>query len=214
MSILPDKKVKIMVKKGLVTIDPFFDEFLGPNLYYCHLGTRFLLPKNLKKVNPLDKTSKDIYRELVTTKPIEIKPGGFILAETFEFLGVDANHVIRLLNSSSLARVGISQAAVGMMNPGCGIKEPAKITLELVNNAPFAVTLVPTTINKAGEINWGTSVLKIAVETMESAPSVPYDEWKSAVYHVDKKPSGPKMKDRFNLKENKLPKSSRYWKEI
>lgn len=214
MSILSDIEVTSLINKGEVIIDPYFKEFLGPNLYYCHLGDKFLIPKKISKVNPLEEVTKDIFDEVYTTKTFDLEPGGFVLAETFEYLGVSSKYVIRLLNSSSLARVGISQAALGMINPGCGMEKPVKLTLELVNNAPFAVTLVPTTIDSEGMVIWGTEVLKIAVEKMSKTPSIPYDKWKSAVYHIDQKPSGPKMKGRFKITESKLPANSLYLQDV
>lgn len=210
MSILPDNKVRKMINEGSLVIDPFFPDFLGPNIYYCHLGNKFLLPKNdVTKFDPLSMDSKDIFEPVETSEPIVIKSQGFLLAETFEFFGVDTEHVVKLMNSSSLARCGISHAAIGMINPGCGMEKPVKLTLELVNNAPFDVVLAPTTVDKNGKITWGTEVLKVAVQTMESKPDFAYDNWKFAVYNSDQKPSGSKMKGRFESgKEFNLPKIS------
>ena len=120
------------------------------------------------------------------------------------------------MNSSSLARVGISHAAVGMINAGCGMEKPVKVTLELINNAPYDIVLKPTIVMSNGSVKWGTEVLKIAVQTMDSKPELPYDKWKFAVYHVDQRPSGPKMKDRFLssdifiLPENSLHRKGPY----
>lgn len=216
MSILPDNQVRTMIEKGSLIIDPFFPDFLGPNIYYCHLGTKFLLPKNgITKFDPLTMDSKEIYESVETDNPIVIKSQGFLLAETFEFFGVDTGHVVKLMNSSSLARCGISHAAIGMINPGCGMEKSVKLTLELVNNAPFDVVLTPTTIDKNGKITWGTEVLKVAVQTMESKPDFAYDNWKFAVYNSDQKPSGSKMKGRFESgKEFILSKTSQYMVNI
>lgn len=212
MAILPDKSIKKMIEDGSLRIDPYCSDFLGPNLYYCHLGNKFLLPKkNIAAVDPLTMGTEDIYDMIETNDPITMKAGGFLLAETFEFFGVDSTHVIKLMNSSSLARIGVSHAAMGMMNPGCGMKKPVKLTLELVNNAPFDVILTPTTVNEKGGVTWGTEVLKIAVQTMESEPDVAYDDWKYAAYSTDQGPSGPKMKNRFGADgEFRLPGDSQH----
>lgn len=199
MSTLPDNQVRKLIEKGSLIIDPFFPDFLGPNIYYCHLGNKFLIPKKgVTKFDPLTMDSNEIYEPLESNKPIVIKSQGFLLAETFEFFGIDSEHVVKLMNSSSLARCGISHAAIGMINPGCGMEKPVKLTLELVNNAPFDVVLTPTKIDNNGKITWGTEVLKIAVQTMESKPDCAYDNWKFAVYNSDQKPSGSKMKGRFD----------------
>jgi len=212
MSILADNQVKEMISAKMLNIDPFFSDFLGPNLYYCHLGNKFLVPKNeVRTFDPLTMESKDIFESVETNLPITIKAQGFLLAETFEYFGVDDKHVVKLMNSSSLARCGISHAAIGMINAGCGMEKPVKLTLELVNNAPFDVILTPTSIDENKKIIWGTEVLKIAVETMSFKPDSSYDNWRFAAYNKDQKPSGSKMKNRFESgKEFTVPTNSLY----
>ena len=212
--IMSDREVKRALAEKKLMIDPYFEEFQGPNCYHCHLGTRFLIPKKGKgAVDPLDsKTLKDLFKEVKTKKPIILKPGEFILAETFEYLGVEKGLVIRLLNSSSLARLGISQAALGMINSGCGISKPIRLTLELTNNLPRPVKLVPTTVSKDGKISWGTEVLKIAPEKMSETPEIRYDEWKDGVYSGDQKVTASKMVGRFSSANGKtLPWNSVAW---
>ena len=216
MSLFSDHQVKDLVTKRKIIIDPYFDVFQGPNCYHCHLGNRFK-KINLKYVNnglvfdPLEKVPNDFYQEVVVDNEYVINPGEFVLGETFEYFGTDSNHVIKLLNSSSIARVGISQAALGMINAGCGMKSPIKLTLELINNAPLPIRLKPTIINGDGLIIWGTEVLKIVIEQMNSTPDKPYDEWKYGVYSVDNKVAGTKMAGRFDDKNLKIPKGSRYY---
>ena len=208
--ILPDWKVKKKVEKGQITIDPYFGEFQGPNCYHCHLGTNFLIPKKSAGIaDPLSgKNSEKLFKKVQTKKPIILKPKEFLLCETFEFFGVEKGHVIRLLNSSSLARFGIFQAALGMINSGCGTKKPIRLTLELTNNFPLPIRLTPTTI-KGNKIKWGTEVLKIAVERMESKPKNNYDSWSEGVYSGDQMPTASKMAGRFKIAENKeLPANS------
>lgn len=201
MSILPDNKLVKLINSKRLIIDPFFSGFLGPNTYYCHLGNKFLFPKHKTgKFDPLTMESKDFFDELETNELLTMKPQSFLLAETFEFLGIDDEHVVRLMNSSSLARCGISHAAVGMINAGCGMEKPVKLTLELINSSPFDIILTPTKVQSDGKIVWGTEVLKIAVQTMESKPDRPYDKWRYAAYNTDQKPSSSKMLDRFDMR--------------
>lgn len=208
---LSDKAIRPLVKKRIMSIDPFFDRFLGPNLYYCHLGQNFLIPKKgNKSFNPLKDDSNELFEKIHSTKPIFLNPGEFILAETFEFLGIDSSHVIRLYNSSSLARFGIFQAALGMINPGCGSKSSVRITLELCNLFPRPIELVPTTINDDGSVNWGTEVLKIGVEKIIPTPERSYEDWKFAAYGKDKIVSVGKMKERFGKEINLIANKSRY----
>ena len=215
MAILSDLQIKNKLKSGQIIIDPYFDVFLGPNLYYCHLGDTILKPKKQQDnfvCDPLKQTSGDLYEEIHIKDEYIIHPQEFVLATVFEYLGTDGSHVIRLLNSSSFARVGISQAALGMINAGCGIKNPVRLTLELINNFQYPVVLKPTFIKKDGSVDFGTEVLKIVVEELSDKPSVLYDDWKHGVYSGDKKAVGPKMAGRFIGQKPVLPATSRYFK--
>lgn len=216
MAILSDNQIRKKLKGGEIIIDPFFEPFLGPNLYYCHLGDTLLKVKRQPEgfvCDPLVHKSSDLYEEIKIAHEYILQPNEFVLATVFEFLGTDGKHVIRLLNSSSFARVGISQAALGMINAGCGIKQPVRLTLELINNFPYPVKLKPTKITLDGKVGFGTEVLKIVVEEMKDKPSIIYDDWKHGVYSGDKKAVGPKMAGRFTDQKLALPKISRYFKK-
>lgn len=199
---LSDLQIKTGVEKKTIVINPFFEKFLGPNLYYCHLGSHFLFPKVGISFNPLIDRSENFFDKIVTDKPIELKSGQFILAETFESFGIDNDHIIRLYNSSSLARCGIYQAALGMINPGCGIDLPIKLTLELCNLFPETIILTPTILH-GDHVNWGTEVLKVAVEKMDTTPSQSYDTWQYAAYGKDTRVATSKMNNRFGQETNK-----------
>jgi len=198
MSYLSDRQIKSAVNRGNIKIIPYFDYFQGPSCYYCHLGKKFLVPKNNKiPYNPLLKNKQDDYfEEIITNIPIVLEPNKFILAEIFEMLGTDVSSVIRIFNSSSLARCGIGHMALGMVNPGCGYDSPVRLTLELVNNAPFPVILTPTTIMD-GRINFGTEVLKISIVKMDKNSSQSYDKWHAQLFSTDKEVTSSKMYRRY-----------------
>jgi len=202
MSILSDIQVRELVDEKKIIIDPYFKVFQGSNCYHCHLGNRFKKIKReyirkKKIINPLYDCLKDVYEDFEVSDFYVIKPGEFVLAELFEYLGTCPKYVLKLLNSSSLARVGIFQAALGMVNAGCGMKKPIKLTLELINNSPVPIKLIPTRLIGKRKVMWGTEVLKIVVIRMDRKPEVPYDNWKRAVYSGDQKVVGSKMAGRF-----------------
>jgi len=205
--IIPDYKVKNLLLKKQVKISPYFDEFQGPNCYYCHLGDTFMIPKKGKEhIDIIQvKNSKKYFKTIKTNKSVKIDPGQFILAETFECFGVSDKYILKLLNSSSLARWGIGQAALGMINPGCGIKKPVKITLELFNTFPKPILLTPTIIKKNNDVVFGTECLKVVLEKIDSPPKKCYNNWEKAVYGNDYQVASSKMKGRFkkiiNLKD-------------
>ncbi|OYT43520.1 MAG: dCTP deaminase [Candidatus Aenigmarchaeota archaeon ex4484_56] len=212
--ILSDRDLEKLINKKELIIDPFFKKFLGPNCYYCHLGYKFLRLSSKKKIiSPSDKnTLKNFYKKYSPEKEIIIEPKEFLLAETFEYIGISDKYTIQLLNSSSLARIGISQAALGFINAGCGSINPIKITLELINNTNNYIKLRPTIIKK-GFVYWGTEILKIVVVPLSSKPKKPYNEWKFKLYE-NTEVMGCLMYNREKINnKDVLPKESRYYYE-
>lgn len=185
------------IKEGRINIYPYLEKFQGPNLYYCHLGTNLLIPRQGKLADTKD-LSGDLYKKQKIDKFYDLRPGEFILAETFETFMTDKSHIIRLFNSSSLARLGVVQCAVGMINPGCGLTEPTRLTLEITNTGPFVVRLYPTKVDKeSGEIiDLGTEVLKVGVASHESVQTA-YNDWGGALYGTDEAVAGSKIDRRF-----------------
>lgn len=185
---------KQLIDSSAVAIIPYDKKFQGPNLYYCHLGGRVLVPRSgLADTRDL---AQDLYEHKEIGEYYDLKPGEFILAETFEEFSTDTSHAIRLFNSSSLARLGVSHCAQGMINPGCGVKQPIRLTLELVNNSNFTVRLYPTKRNK-NNIKWGTEVLKIAIVEHEKT-DIAYEDWRGALYGSHEKVQGSLIDKRFS----------------
>ena len=160
MSILNDIETKKMIKDNKIIIDPYFEEFQGPNCYYCHLGNKYYKSKKVNKTIDIEHIEdvKQCFELFENQEKIIIKPGEFILTETFEYLGADNSHIIRLYNTTTLARWGIYHAGLGFVNAGCGYKEPIKLTLELVNLSQNVLRLKCTNI-KDKTIDYGTEVL-------------------------------------------------------
>jgi len=210
MSYINSNQIKAAISRKKIRIDPYFEEFQGPNLYYCHLGNNFLIPKKTKNpVDPMKKTDKYFKKIENCGKRIIIKSGEFILAETFEFFSTGDDYMIRLFNSSSLARLGVSHCAIGMINPGCGKNKPIRLTLELVNNSPFSIILQPTIVKDNKIRILGTEVLKIGILKMSESVSKSYGEWKGSLYGQDDKVSSSKMYKRYkNLKNLKISNKS------
>lgn len=217
MSYIPDRKVKELVEKNKIIIYPYFENFQGPNCYYCHIGENFLVPKaTVKEFDPLiNNIQKDFFENEIHPDYFILEPHSFVLAESFEFFGTDKLHTIRLFNSSSLARCGVGHLALGMINPGCGKEDPIKITLELFNQSPFPVKIIPT--KTVGDtVVFGTEVFKVSILEMDSKPQIGYSEWKDGIFASDKGPVGSKMHLRYQKSnEFKLQDSlnNRTWKK-
>ncbi len=210
MSYINSDQIKTAILNKKINIDPYFEEFQGPNLYYCHLGNSFLIPKKIKEpADPFKNSDRYFKRIENCSKSIIIRPKEFILAETFELFSTGNEYIIRLFNSSSLARLGISHCAIGMINPGCGQDKPIRLTLELVNNSPFPIILQPTVILNNKIKILGTEVLKIGVLKMSKSVAKSYSSWGMSLYGQDDKVSNSKMDKRYkNLKELCIPSKS------
>ena len=191
MSVLNDVEIKKLVKERKIIIDPYFEDFQGPNNYYCHLGNKYYKSKKTDKIIDIENLDdvNNCFELFENQNEIILKPGEFILTETFEYLGADNSHIIRLYNTTTLARWGIYHAGLGFVNAGCGYKEPIKLTLELVNLSKNEIKLKCSNI-KDGEINYGTEVLKICVVPLSNEAENGYN----GIYNGDKSVTLPKMK--------------------
>lgn len=206
--IISDLEIDKLIKNNSIRIKPYFKTFQGPVTYYCHLGNRFMI-MDISKIkennfvldtNNIENTK--YCKEIVTNEPYIIKPQEFLLAQTFEKLSVDNKHIINYYNSSSLARLGISQAALGFMPSGNGWKNNGlSVTLELINNSPFPIKLYPTTIDNDGNITFGTEVLKISVSKIFGKISTSHDNWKFTVYSNSMNVTSSKISNRFTNSE-------------
>lgn len=183
--------ISSLIDAKAINIVPYVSEFQGPNLYYCHLGSKLLVPKK-GALADTRRLNKDLYESLLIEEYYDLKPGEFILAELYEQFMTDNKHAIRLFNSSSLARLGVVQCAVGMVNPGCGVDAPHRITLELANTGPFTVRLYPTKEKDGDVVEWGTEVIKIGVIDHEET-DIGYSEWTGSLYGSDTGVSGSKI---------------------
>lgn len=197
MSYRNAQSIAKLIEDDAISINPYVSDFQGPNMYYCHLGQKVMIPK-AGKLADTKNLEKDLYDTVMIAEYFDLGPGEFILAETFETFKTNTAHCIRLFNSSSLARLGVSQCAVGMINPGCGLDKPIRVTLELVNNGPFTIRLYPTleTSDKNGIASLGTEVLKVAVSDYEDTGTA-YQDWSGNLYGTDTNVTGSKIDRRL-----------------
>ena len=68
-----------------------------------------------------------------------MEPGKFILATTMEYVEVPKDAAVFVQGRSSIGRAGLTVQNAGFVDPGF----PGCITLELKNDAPYPIILVP-----------------------------------------------------------------------
>ena len=105
-----------------------------------------------------------------------IAPGQFILASTVETISIPKSIAATLEGLSSVARLGITVHAAGLVNAGTGIKSPTTLTLEISCQNSSPVKLYP-----------GMRIVQIIFHRLESEAKTGYDERKSSKYVGQKK---------------------------
>ena len=99
-------------------------------------GLKTLQSTNLWKTDDLEEPDK-----LGRPRFHEINKGDFILAKTYESIKVPRNMIARVEGRSTYARVGLSMHQTApWIQPGWS----GPIILELMNNGPLTIKLVPT----------------------------------------------------------------------
>ena len=136
--ILVDTKIHAYQKLGKISITPFDPLLINPNSYDLKLSDSFQVSAETPGIDPLDEKSILAAFRPVRAKELWIEPGGFILAETRETIGLPANVVGILNGKSSLARLGIEiHCTGGFIDAGFS----GSITLEITNKNPSPVKL-------------------------------------------------------------------------
>lgn len=135
---LSDVDIIQAVKKGDITLKPFFENRLQPASYDILLGNKFVVndENSTHFVDPV----KKIYaktREVTVKDGAEfvLHPGVSVLGVSKEFFGSN-EYLIQVGGKSSLARVGLMiHNTAGLINPGHFLN----ITFELcnLNNVPI-----------------------------------------------------------------------------
>lgn len=140
---LSDVDIRAGIKKGSITIRPFFEQQLQVASYDVTLDNEFEVTD--RHHTPTIDPSRKIYP---TTRTIKIKdgeafilhPGESVLGKQREFIGVNDEHLILLSGKSSLARAGLVVHNTAMLfNPGHYFYP----TFELVNTNNVPLILRP-----------------------------------------------------------------------
>ena len=74
-------------------------------------------------------------------KLVYLEPGEFCLASTYEKIDLDTQHAGFIVGRSSWGRLGLQVENAGFIDPGF----MGKVTLELINFAPYPIPLIPST---------------------------------------------------------------------
>lgn len=152
----------IQVRKSL-EIEPFHARMVQPASIDIRLDNRFCVFENhlYDSIDPAIEQpglTKEI--EVKEGEPFILHPGEFVLASTFEIIGLNSMLAARLEGKSSLGRLGlVVHSTAGFIDPGFR----GHVTLELSNVANLPIKLWP-----------GMKIGQICVFTLSSMTGVTY----------------------------------------
>ncbi|MEI6886681.1 MAG: dCTP deaminase [bacterium] len=137
---LTDNEIQDAITKGDIKIEPFDSNQIKPGNYKVKLGHKLLIPKKGLRVNPFN-NSQVLYDEYdISDKSYILKPKEFILAQTFEKIGLSKDIAAILDGRSTLARLGLSiHQSAQLIVAG---EKPQIITLEIYNAGEFEIELI------------------------------------------------------------------------
>lgn len=138
-------------------IEPYDPTQLQPASYDLTLGREFLIPNpDVAEIDVADVPRGHTTPLRVDNDGIILEPGEFVLACTRETVKIPSMLLGRVEGKSSLGRLGlIVHITAGFIDPGFH----GQITLEVVNLAPWDITLYP-----------GMRIAQIAFSRLSSAP--------------------------------------------
>lgn len=162
--LLSDIDIHSAIQTRAIQITPYNHDQLNPASYDVTLDHRIRVPNykvkniDLAAVTPGHTDLVEIDEELGYV----LHPGGFLLASTAEYFRVGPGTVARVEGKSSVGRLGLTvHVTAGYIDPGFS----GNITLEIVNHAPWSITL-----------RRGVRIAQIAFEHLLSAPQKDYTQ--------------------------------------
>lgn len=182
---LSDTDIKIAVKGGEITLEPFDTGRLQPASYDILLGNKFIEndASSTHFVDPARKIyAKTVEKNVKDGDEFVLHPGVSVLGLSKEFFGTD-HYLIQVGGKSSLARIGLMiHNTAGIINPGHFLH----ITFEITNQSNIPIILRP-----------GMEIAQITFSKLSSPPERNYkkvgrfakDNWKHFVPAKKKKVS-------------------------
>ncbi len=141
--LLSDHDVHAAVASGDIVLEPFDAAMVQPSSVDVRLDRWFRLFDNHRYavIDPA-REQPELTRlvEVSPDEPFMLHPGEFVLASTFETVGLRATLAARLEGKSSLGRLGLlTHSTAGFIDPGFS----GHVTLELSNVATLPISLWP-----------------------------------------------------------------------
>ena len=139
--ILSDRTMREEIERGRIRVEPLAEDAIQPSSIDLRMDNKIRVFRN-NHISHIDlRQDTAALTEVVELKPGQpffLRPLEFALGVTMEHITVPNDLVARLDGKSSLGRVGLLiHATAGLVDPGW----QGRLTLELMNLAPFPITL-------------------------------------------------------------------------
>ncbi|MCW2882259.1 MAG: deoxycytidine triphosphate deaminase [Sphaerisporangium sp.] len=139
--LLSDRDIKAEIESGRVKIDPFDLEMIQPSSVDVRLDRYYRVFENHRYPHIDPSVEQPELTRLVEPhgdEPFILHPGEFVLASTYEVIGLPDDIAGRLEGKSSLGRLGLlTHSTAGFIDPGF----EGHVTLELSNVATLPIKL-------------------------------------------------------------------------
>jgi dCTP deaminase len=160
---LSDRTMRDEIERGRIRVEPLAEGAIQPSSIDLRLGSKMRVFRN-NHISHIDlRQDTAALTEVIEMKPGQpffLRPLEFALGVTLEHISVPDDLVARLDGKSSLGRVGLLiHATAGLVDPGW----EGRLTLELMNLAPFPITLFA-----------GMKIGQISFEMMTTPVENPY----------------------------------------
>jgi len=133
-----DKKIyKKMYMAG--AIEHAREEMINPASINLRLGNTFAIPAKMIDGITIGERLPYGRRVIGDDEKYPIEPGEFLLATTKEYIWMPNNVAAFVQGRSSIGRIGLTVQNAGFIDPGFH----GAITLELVNESPSLIYLIP-----------------------------------------------------------------------
>jgi dCTP deaminase len=142
MSVIAQSELEKLIKRGVIKIEPFSWDQLGPGSVDLHLGDEFTVFKKVREVfHVMDDTDYSVITESIRVHDFFVlMPGESALAKTVEKISLPDDICGRLEGRSRFSRLGLLvHITASFMHPGISNHQ----ILEIYNASPIPLAIHP-----------------------------------------------------------------------
>lgn len=140
MSVIAQSELLKLIREGIIKIEPFKESQIGPASVDLHVGSTFIIYKNVGDIFHVNDNADftDITEEITINDYFVLKPGQSVLALTEERITLPDNICGRLEGRSRFARLGLLvHITASFMHPGINNHQ----VLEMYNASPVSLAI-------------------------------------------------------------------------